>query len=129
MGQAPGVAAATTISSSVKVRDVDITEVRSQLAKQGVVLHKDAGSSPTVERAEPSESEGPGHRRVSEVRARFVQAVESLNDLVHEGVLASPEAVQVLPKDVYDVLLVHAGLAAGMRGDDHVVHVPEGAVL
>lgn len=51
MGQAAGVAAATAISSGVKVRDVDIAEVRSQLAKQGVVLHKDAGSSPTVEQA------------------------------------------------------------------------------
>ena len=41
MGQAAGVAAAVAANSGVRVRDVDVTEVRSQLAKQGVVLHQD----------------------------------------------------------------------------------------
>ena len=41
MGQAAGAAAAVAISSSVRVRDVDVGEVRRQLFKQGVVLHRD----------------------------------------------------------------------------------------
>jgi hypothetical protein len=43
MGQAAGVAAVVAINSGVRVRDVDVAEVRSQLLRQGVVLHKEAG--------------------------------------------------------------------------------------
>jgi hypothetical protein len=43
MGQAAGAAAVVSIRAGVKVRDVDISEVRTELAKQGVVLHKAAG--------------------------------------------------------------------------------------
>jgi hypothetical protein len=39
MGQAAGVAAAVAVNAGVRVRDVDIHEVRNQLAKQGVYLH------------------------------------------------------------------------------------------
>lgn len=39
MGQAAGVAAAVAVYAGVRVRDVDIHEVRNQLAKQGVYLH------------------------------------------------------------------------------------------
>lgn len=40
MGQAAGVAAAVAVNSGVRVRDVDVAEVRSQLTKQGVYLHQ-----------------------------------------------------------------------------------------
>ena len=43
MGQAAGAAAVVSIRAGVKVQDVDISEVRAELAKQGVVLHKAAG--------------------------------------------------------------------------------------
>ena len=45
MGQAAGVAATTAMNSSVRVRDVDVNEVRRLLLKDGVVLHQkpDAG--------------------------------------------------------------------------------------
>lgn len=39
MGQAAGVAAAVAANAGVRVRDVDITEVRNQLVKQEVYLH------------------------------------------------------------------------------------------
>jgi hypothetical protein len=42
MGQAAAVAATTAINAGVAVRDVDVAEVRSQLARQGVVLHRQA---------------------------------------------------------------------------------------
>ena len=38
MGQAAGVAAAVSVSAGVRVRDVDVAEVRRQLLKQGVYL-------------------------------------------------------------------------------------------
>ena len=38
MGQAAGIAAAIAVSSGVKVRDVDVGDVRRQLTRQGVVL-------------------------------------------------------------------------------------------
>ena len=44
MGQAAAVAATTAINAGVAVRDVDVAEVRSQLVKQGVVLHRQAGT-------------------------------------------------------------------------------------
>jgi hypothetical protein len=43
MGQAAGVAAAVAISSGVRVRDVDVSQVRRELVNQGVVLHEEAG--------------------------------------------------------------------------------------
>jgi hypothetical protein len=45
MGQAAGTAAAVAISSGVRVRDVDVGEVRRQLFKQGVVLHRDPSAT------------------------------------------------------------------------------------
>lgn len=39
MGQAAGVAAALSISSGVRVRDVNIDDLQSELTKQGVPLH------------------------------------------------------------------------------------------
>ena len=44
MGQAAGVAAAIAAQSGVRVRDVNMTEVRRQLVVQGVVLHREAGA-------------------------------------------------------------------------------------
>jgi hypothetical protein len=44
MGQAAAVAATTAINAGVAVRDVDVTEVRNQLVKQGAVLHRQAGT-------------------------------------------------------------------------------------
>lgn len=40
LGQAAGVAAAVASNSGVRVRDVDISEVRGQLSRQGVILNK-----------------------------------------------------------------------------------------
>jgi hypothetical protein len=49
MGQAAGVAATVAIQSGVNVRNVDIAEVRSQLIKQGVILHRQEGSPAGIE--------------------------------------------------------------------------------
>ena len=38
MGQAAGVAAAVSVSAGVRLRDVDVAEVRRELLKQGVYL-------------------------------------------------------------------------------------------
>jgi len=51
MGQAAGVAAAISISSGVRVRDVDANEVRRQLLKQGVVLHREPAAATETDRA------------------------------------------------------------------------------
>ena len=51
MGQAAGVAAAVSISSGVPVRDVDVDEVRRQLFRQGVVLHREPGAAAETGRA------------------------------------------------------------------------------
>ena len=40
MGQAAGVAAAVAVNAGVRVRDVDVAEVRGQLSKQGVYLNQ-----------------------------------------------------------------------------------------
>ena len=45
MGQAAGVAAAVSIDSGVRVREVDVGEVRRQLFKQGVILHRDPNAA------------------------------------------------------------------------------------
>jgi hypothetical protein len=44
MGQAAAVAAATAINAGVAVRNVDVDEVRNQLVRQGVVLHRQTGT-------------------------------------------------------------------------------------
>ena len=44
MGQAAGIAASLSASSGVPVRDVDVGRVRSESAKQGVVLRREAGA-------------------------------------------------------------------------------------
>ena len=49
MGQAAGVAATTAINSGVNVRNVDTDAVRSELFKQGVILHKQPGSPAGIE--------------------------------------------------------------------------------
>jgi 2-polyprenyl-6-methoxyphenol hydroxylase-like FAD-dependent oxidoreductase len=54
MGQAAGVAATVAIQAGTRVRDVDVSEVRRQLVKQGVVLHKEAGGLATEEPAQRS---------------------------------------------------------------------------
>jgi hypothetical protein len=46
MGQAAGVAAAVAVAAGVRLRDVDVAEVRRHLAKQGAYL-----STPGGERA------------------------------------------------------------------------------
>jgi glycine/D-amino acid oxidase-like deaminating enzyme len=46
MGQAAGVAAAVAVAAGVRVRDVDVTEVQRQLAKQGV--WRPEGSAPRL---------------------------------------------------------------------------------
>jgi hypothetical protein len=51
MGQAAGVAAVKSIQSSVLVRDVDVVDVRTELVRQGVVLHKEAGAPTSPEQA------------------------------------------------------------------------------
>ncbi len=51
MGQAAGVAAAVSVNSGVPVRDVDVDEVRRQLFKQGVVLHREPGPAAETGRA------------------------------------------------------------------------------
>ena len=43
MGQAAGVAAAVAVNSGVPVRDVDVSQVKGELVKQGVVLHGQPG--------------------------------------------------------------------------------------
>jgi hypothetical protein len=45
MGQAAGVAATVAVDSGVRVRDVDLSEVRKELLKQGVVLHRQPGAA------------------------------------------------------------------------------------
>ncbi len=45
LGQAAGVAAAIASNSGVRVRDVDVSQVQSELVKQGVALHREAGGS------------------------------------------------------------------------------------
>ena len=55
-------------------------------------------------------------------------SARALNHLVDQRFLAFPETAEVLQQDVYDVLFVHSGLTAGVRCDDHIVHVPERAV-
>lgn len=40
MGQAAGVAGALAVRSGVRVRDVDVKEVQSHLAKQGAYLNE-----------------------------------------------------------------------------------------
>ena len=51
MGQAAGVAAAISVGSGVPVRDVDVNEVRRQLLKQGVVLHREPAAAVETEQA------------------------------------------------------------------------------
>ena len=49
----------------------------------------------------------------------------ALHNPVHEVVAAGPEPLQVLHHDPGHTVLVFAGLAPGMRCDEHVVDVPE----
>jgi hypothetical protein len=49
VGQAAGVAATVAIQSGVSVRDVDTAEVRSELIKQGAILHRQTGSPAGLE--------------------------------------------------------------------------------
>lgn len=51
MGQAAGVAAAVAIKTGASVRNVDVTEVRAELLKQGVVLHPDASAGEDASQA------------------------------------------------------------------------------
>jgi hypothetical protein len=52
LGQAAGVAAAVAVNAGVHVRDVDITEVRGQLRRQGVYLHDAVDHGNTAQREE-----------------------------------------------------------------------------
>jgi hypothetical protein len=51
MGQAAGVAATVAIQSGVNVRNVDTAEVRSQLFRQGVILHRQEDSPTGIEQS------------------------------------------------------------------------------
>ena len=43
--------------------------------------------------------------------------------------MTGSEAVDVFEEDVDDVVLVGLGLSAGVGGEDHIVHVPQGTIV